>query len=70
MLDFEIIRGILLPFAGTTLGAACVFFMKKDLHEGVQRVLTLSLSEEEQKRFAESCQLLRENYKGILDDNS
>ena len=40
MLDFEIIRGILLPFAGTTLGAACVFFMKKDLHEGVQRVLT------------------------------
>ena len=38
--------------------------------DGVQRVLTLSLSEEEQKRFAESCQLLRENYKGILDDNS
>ena len=40
MLNFEIIRGILLPFAGTTLGAACVFFMKKGLHAGVQRALT------------------------------
>ena len=29
--------GILIPFAGTTLGSACVFFMKKTLHEGVQR---------------------------------
>ena len=32
--------GILIPFAGTTLGSACVFFMKKTLHEGVQRALT------------------------------
>ena len=40
MLDFEIIRGILIPFAGTTLGAACVFFMKKEMHMGVQRALT------------------------------
>lgn len=32
--------GILLPFLGTVLGAACVFFMKHALHEGVQRGLT------------------------------
>lgn len=40
MLDFQIMRGILIPFMGTTLGAACVFFMKKNLHTGVQRALT------------------------------
>lgn len=32
--------GILIPFAGTTIGSACVFFMKKFLHPGVQRALT------------------------------
>ena len=32
--------GILIPFAGTTLGSACVFFMKRTLHPGVQRALT------------------------------
>lgn len=32
--------GILIPFAGTALGSACVFFMKKDLSTGVQRALT------------------------------
>ena len=32
--------GILIPFLGTSLGAACVFFMKKTLGEGVQRALT------------------------------
>lgn len=32
--------GILIPFAGTTIGSACVFFMKKPLHPGVQRALT------------------------------
>ena len=26
--------GILIPFAGTTIGSACVFFMKKSLHPG------------------------------------
>ena len=34
------IFGILIPFLGTSLGAACVFFMKKSLGEGVQRALT------------------------------
>lgn len=32
--------GILIPFAGTAIGSACVFFMKKSLHPGVQRALT------------------------------
>ncbi len=32
--------GILIPFLGTTLGAACVFFMKKSLSDRVQRSLT------------------------------
>ena len=31
--------GIMLPFLGTTLGAACVFFMKKSLGDMVQRAL-------------------------------
>lgn len=32
--------GILIPFLGTSLGAACVFFMKKSLGITVQRALT------------------------------
>lgn len=32
--------GTLIPFVGTTLGAACVLFMKNALNEMVQRVLT------------------------------
>ncbi len=36
----EAIREILLPFAGTTLGAACVFIMRGALHPKLQRVLT------------------------------
>ena len=39
-MNFEIFRGILIPFLGTSLGAACVFFMRKTLHFGVQRALT------------------------------
>ena len=36
----EAFYGILIPFFGTTLGAACVFFMKKSLSDRVQRSLT------------------------------
>ena len=36
----EVIGGILIPFVGTTLGAAGVFFMKKELSDLVQRALT------------------------------
>ena len=32
--------GLLIPFVGTTAGAACVFLMKKDLRQGLQRALT------------------------------
>jgi ZIP family zinc transporter len=36
----ELIRGILLPFVGTSAGAACVFFMRNQLKREVQRALT------------------------------
>ena len=35
----EVLFGILIPFLGTTLGSACVFFMKKSLGVSVQRAL-------------------------------
>lgn len=35
----ETFLGILIPFVGTTLGAACVFFMKKSFGRSVQRSL-------------------------------
>ena len=34
-----VILGLLLPFAGTAAGAACVFFLRRDLRLGVQRAL-------------------------------
>ncbi len=36
----EAFYGILIPFLGTSLGAACVFFLKKTLNDTVQRALT------------------------------
>lgn len=35
-----VIIGLLIPFAGTALGAACVFFLRKDLNNSIQRALT------------------------------
>ena len=35
-----VIWGLIIPFIGTALGAACVFFLKKDLKACVQRALT------------------------------
>ena len=35
----EIFLGIMIPFLGTTLGASCVFFMKRSLGDLVQRAL-------------------------------
>lgn len=32
--------GLLIPFIGTTMGAACVFFLKKEIGLGLQRVFT------------------------------
>lgn len=36
----ETLYGILIPFLGTSLGAACVFFMKQALSDRLQRILT------------------------------
>ena len=36
----EAFYGILIPFLGTSLGAACVFFLRKTLSDAVQRALT------------------------------
>lgn len=36
----EIIKGISIPFLGTTLGAFCVFFLKNELSKGMQKALT------------------------------
>lgn len=36
----ETIQGLLLPFLGTTIGACCVFFMKKKLNIKIQKALT------------------------------
>ena len=38
-MTFAIIQGLILPCLGTTLGAACVFFMKDRLHPALQRAL-------------------------------
>ena len=35
-----VVMGLLIPFLGTTAGAACVFFLRKELRIGVQRALT------------------------------
>lgn len=39
-MDIELIQGILIPFVGTSLGAACVFFMR----QGFNRLLARALS--------------------------
>ena len=38
-MDGKTIIGLLIPFAGTALGAGCVFFMKKSMSNTVQRAL-------------------------------
>lgn len=39
-MDQAVFYGILIPFLGTSLGAACVFFMKHDMSERLSRFLT------------------------------
>ena len=36
----DVLLGIIIPFAGTTLGSACVFLMKRELGALVQKALT------------------------------
>ena len=38
-MNFETVNGILIPFLGTSLGAACVYLLKKDLSPAVARAL-------------------------------
>ena len=40
MITREIIIGLIIPFIGTSAGAACVFFMKRGLDINVQKALT------------------------------
>lgn len=40
MFSSAVWQGILIPFAGTSLGAACVYVLKDQLHQNVQRGLT------------------------------
>ena len=40
MNTIEILTGILIPFAGTSLGAAMVFFLKKQISGRLQKILT------------------------------
>ena len=32
--------GLMIPFIGTALGAACVFLLRKEIKPGIQRALT------------------------------
>ena len=36
----QTILGIMIPFAGTSLGAAMVFILKKNISDGLQKILT------------------------------
>ena len=39
-MSVPVLIGLFIPFAGTSLGAACVFFLRGGLRDGVQRALT------------------------------
>ena len=39
-MDMTVLQGVMLPFLGTTLGAACVFFLKNNIGTLVQKILT------------------------------
>jgi len=38
-MNTKILLGLLIPFLGTSLGSACVFFMKKEMNRYVQKIL-------------------------------
>lgn len=38
-MQMQVFRGVMIPFLGTTLGSACVLFMKNKLNPMVQRAL-------------------------------
>lgn len=39
-MDLQVIQGILIPFFGTSLGAAMVFFLRGQISDGLQKILT------------------------------
>lgn len=39
-MNIQLLQGILIPFIGTTLGSACVLFMKNNLNDKVRKALT------------------------------
>lgn len=39
-MNVNVLGGVMLPFLGTSLGAACVFFLKEKMNANVQRVLS------------------------------
>ena len=39
-MDLTVFYGLMIPFAGTALGSACVFFLKNGMGDRVQRGLT------------------------------
>ena len=39
-MTLKVLYGIMIPFLGTSLGAACVFFMKKSMGDILQKILT------------------------------
>ena len=39
-MEAPVLYGLLIPLAGTMLGSACVFFMRRQLRDGIQRALT------------------------------
>ena len=38
-INWTVFWGLLIPFLGTALGSTCVFFMKRDMNDAVQRAL-------------------------------
>ena len=36
----EVIKGLLIPFLGTSLGAACVLFMRREMHDTIRKAWT------------------------------
>lgn len=40
VVDMAVVQGVLLPFLGTSLGAALVFFLKREMPEGLRKALT------------------------------
>lgn len=39
-INAEVIKGVLIPFAGTVLGSASVFLLKNAMNERIQKALT------------------------------